>query len=65
MIIFCVVFCVFSVILGLWVGIRADKISRLLCGVITAWYGGAMMIFGLQLVSNTSSYLEGETLAYD
>ena len=65
MIIFCVVFCVFSVILGLWVGIRADKISRLLCGVITAWFGVAMMIFGFQLVSNTTYYLEAEPLAYN
>ena len=65
MIIFCVVFSVFSVILGLWVGICADKISRLLCGVFTAWFGVAMMIFGFQLVNNTTYYLEAEPLAYN
>ena len=65
MTIFCVVFGVFSVILGLWVGICADKISRLLCGVITAWFGVAMMIFSFQLVNNTTYYLEAEPLAYN
>ena len=65
MIIFCVVFGVLSIILGLWVGIHADKISRLLCGVFTAWFGVAMMFFGFQLVSNTTYYLEAEPLAYN
>ena len=65
MIIFCIIFGVLSVILGFWVGAHADKISRLLCGVITAWFGVAMMIFGFQLVSNTTYYLEAEPLAYN
>ena len=65
MIIFCVVFGVISVILGLWVGIRADKISRLLCGVFTAWFGVTMMFFGFLLVNNTTYYLEAEPLAYN
>ena len=65
MIIFSVVFSVFSVILGLWVGICADKISRLLCGVFTAWFGAMIVFFGFWLASGTTYYLEAEPLAYN
>ena len=65
MIIFCVVFGVLSIILGLWVGIHADKISRLLCGGFTAWFGVTMAFFGFLLASNTTYYLEAEPLAYN
>ena len=65
MIIFCIIFGVLSVILGFWVGAHADKISCLLCGGFTAWFGVAMMIFGFQLVNNTTYYLEAEPLAYN
>ena len=65
MIIFCAVFGVFSVILGLWVGIRADKISRLLCGVFTVWFGAMIVFFGFLLASNITYYLEAEPLAYN
>ena len=65
MIIFCVVFGVLSIILGLWVGIHADKISRLLCGGFTAWFGAIMAFFGFWPASNTTYYLEAEPLAYN
>ena len=65
MIIFCIIFGVLSVILGFWVGIRADKISRLLCGVFTVWFGAIMVFFGFWLASGTTYYLEAEPLAYN
>lgn len=65
MIIFCIVFGVLSVILGFWVGIHADKISRLLCGGFTAWFGATMAFLGFWLASNTTYCLEAEPLAYN
>ena len=65
MIIFCIIFGVLSVILGFWVGTHADKISRLLCGGFTAWFGAIMAFFGFWLASNTTYYLEAEPLAYN
>ena len=65
MIIFCIIFGVLSVILGFWVGTHADKISRLLCGGFTAWFGAIIVFFGFWLASSTTYYLEAEPLAYN
>lgn len=65
MIIFCIIFGVLSVFLGLWVGIHADKINRLLCGGFTTWFGATMAFLGFWLASGTTYYLEAEPLAYN
>lgn len=65
MIIFCIVFGVLSVILGFWVGTHADKISHLLCGGFTAWFGAIIVFFGFWLASGTAYYLEAEPIAYN
>ena len=65
MIIFCIIFGAFGVILGLWVGIQADKLSRLLCGGFTAWFGAILLILIFWLTNNTTYYLEAEPLAYN
>ena len=65
MIIFCIIFGVLSVILGFWVGAHANKISHLLCGGFTAWFGAMIVFFGFWLASSTTYYLEAEPLAYN
>lgn len=65
MIIFCIIFGVLSVILGLWVGAHANKISHLLCGGFTAWFGAMIVFFGFWLASSTTYYLEAEPIAYN
>ena len=65
MIIFCIVFGLIIVTIGLIALVHADKISHLLCGGFTAWFGAMIVFFGFWLASSTTYYLEAEPLAYN
>ena len=65
MIIFYIVFGLISVTISLIALTYADKISCLLCGGFTAWFGAMIVFFGFWLASSTTYYLEAEPLAYN
>ena len=63
--IFCIVFGVLSIILGLWASAHADKISHFLCSIFVAWLGAVIVFFGFCFMKTTTYYLEAEPLAYN
>lgn len=65
MIIFCIVFGLISVTIGLIALVYADKISQFLCSVITVCFGAFMVYTGFILMETTTYYLEAEPLAYN
>ena len=65
MIIFCIVFGLISVTIGLIALVYADKISQFLCSAITVCFGAVMVFFGFCLMETTTYYLEAEPLAYN
>ena len=65
MIIFCIVFGLISVTIGLIAITYADKISQYLCSAITVCFGAFMVYTGFILMGNTTYYLEAEPLAYN
>lgn len=65
MIIFCIIFGVLSVTIGLIVLVYADKISQFLCSAITVCFGAVMVFFGFCFMETATYYLEAEPLAYN
>ena len=65
MIIFCIVFGLISVTIGLMAITYADKISQYLCSAITVCFGVFMVYTGFILMGTTTYYLEAEPLAYN
>ena len=65
MIIFCIVFGLISVTIGLIALVYADKISQFLCSAITVCFGAVMVFFGFCFMETTTYYLEAEPLAYN
>lgn len=65
MIIFCIVFGLISVTIGLIAITYADKISQYLCSAITVCFGAFMVYTGFILMGATTYYLEAEPLAYN
>lgn len=65
MIIFCIVFGLISVTIGLMALVYADKISQFLCSAITVYFGAFMVYTGFILMGTTTYYLEAEPLAYN
>ena len=65
MIIFCIVFGLISVTIGLIAITYADKISQYLCSAITVCFGAFMVYTGFILMGTTTYYLEAEPLAYN
>ena len=65
MFIFCVVFGLISVTIGLIALVYADKISQFLYSAITVCFGAVMVFFGFCFMETTTYYLEAEPLAYN
>ena len=65
MIIFCIVFGLISVTIGLIALVHADKISQFLCSTIVICFGAFTVYTGFILMEATTYYLEAEPLAYN
>ena len=64
MIIFCIVFGLSIVTIGLIALVYADKISQFLCSTIVICFGAFTVYTGFILMETTTYYLEAEPLAY-
>ena len=65
MIIFCIVFGLIIVTIGLIALVHADKISQFLCSTIVICFGAFTVYTGFILMETTTYYLEAEPLAYN
>ena len=65
MIIFCIVFGLIIVTIGLIALVHADKISQFLCSTIAICFGAFTVYTGFILMETTTYYLEAEPLAYN
>lgn len=65
MIIFCIIFGLISVTIGLMALVYADKISQFLCSTIVICFGAFTVYTGFILMETTTYYLEAEPLAYN
>ena len=65
MIIFCIVFGLIIVTIGLIALVHADKISQFLCSTIVICFGAFTVYTGFILMGTTTYYLEAEPLAYN
>ena len=63
--IFCIVFGLISVTIGLITVVYADKISQFLCSTIVICFGAFTVYTGFILMETTTYYLEAEPLAYN
>ena len=65
MTVFCIVFGLISVTIGLIALTYADKISQFLCSTIVICFGAFTVYTGFILMATTTYYLEAEPLAYN
>ena len=63
--IFCIVFGLINVTIGLIALVYADKISQFLCSTIVICFGAFTVYTGFILMETTTYYLEAEPLAYN